>query len=165
MPINIVDAEYSRLTKVARAGRSRSKETLQLIKAIEELAPGKAKALVAERGEDTAKLKARLLYAARAADAKLKVAVDDGRVIFALKKSAVGKSRAGASERKRQVQQKALQMGKGSRKPISAEDVLAALGADGVKFNVARPATMAGAVLRSMPEFERTGRNMFKYKG
>ena len=51
MPIKIIDADYAQLNQVKRAGRARSKDMLDLIKAIEELKPGKAKALVVERGD------------------------------------------------------------------------------------------------------------------
>jgi hypothetical protein len=166
MPIQIIDADYEQLKRAARAGRVRSKEVQQLVKAVQDLAPGKAKALVPERGENVARLRTRLSYAARAAGVKLRVAVDEDRVLFALRSgSKSGAGRVGATERRRLVQQKAFQLGKGGRRAVTAEDVLKALAADGVTFEVARPATMVGAVLRSMPEFERTGRNTFKYKG
>jgi hypothetical protein len=164
MPITIVDADYQRLRRAARTGRARSKDVQALIKAIEDLAPGKAKALVPERGETAARLRARLAYAARAAGVRLRVVIAENRVVFTPRAGAAGRSRGGASDRKRLVQQKAVQLGKGGRRSITAEEILKALHDDGVKFDVARPATMVGAVLRAMKEFERTGRNTFKYR-
>jgi hypothetical protein len=165
LAIKIVDADFARLKKATRAGRVRSELTLQLIKAINELGPGKAKALVAERGETAARLRTRLGYAARAAGVKLRVAVEDNRVLFSLRRGVGPANKAGAASRKRTVAQKAIQLAKGGRKSLTAEDVLKALDADGVKLGMARPATMVGAVLRNMSEFERTGRNTFKYRG
>ena len=165
MPITIVDAEYHRLRRAARTGRVRSKETQHIIKAIEELAPGKAKALVPERGETAPRLRARLAYAARAAGVKLRVVTEENRVLFTVRAGAGPRGRGGAAERKRAVQQKAIQLGRGGRRSLTAADVIKALEVDGVTFNIARPATMVGAVLRFMKEFERTGRNTFKYRG
>lgn len=165
MPITIVDADYQRLRRAARTGRARSKDVQALMKAIEDLAPGKAKALVAERGETPARLRARLAYAARAAGVKLRVVLSNNRVVFTPRAGAAGRSRGGAADRKRVVQQKAIQLGKGGRRSLTAEEILKALSDDGVTFDVARPATMVGAVLRAMNEFERTGRNAFRYRG
>ena len=166
MPIQIVDADIQHLKRASRTGRVRSKDIQQIIKAIQELGPGKAKALVPERGETVARLRTKLSYAARAAGVKLRVVKEENRVLFALKSGrGGGASRGGAADRKRLVQQKALQIGKTARKPITAEDVLKALDSDGASLGMARPATMVGAILRSMSEFERTGKNTFKYKG
>ena len=48
---------------------------------------------------------------------------------------------------------------------ISAEDVLDTLPKDDQIFSMARPATVVGAVLRSMPEFVRVAKNRFQFKG
>ncbi len=165
MPISIVEADYKSLKRVAKTGRVRAKDTQLIIKAIGELSPGKAKALVAERGETPQKLRARLAYSARIVGVKLRVAVDENRVLFALRGGAGAKARGGAAERKRAIQQKAVQLGKGGKKTFTANDVLKALEADGVTFGMARPATMVGAVLRNMSEFEKTARNTFRYRG
>jgi hypothetical protein len=165
MPIKIVDADINRLRTASRSGRSRSQETLRLMRAIDDLRPGRAKALLPEQGESMARLRSRLNYAARASGHKLRVVTDQDRVLFALRGGAVSRPRAGGAERREAVQKKALALAKGGRGPITAESVLKAMAADGVKFDVARPATMVGAVLRAMPEFERTGKNQFRYKG
>ncbi len=165
MPIRIVDADIRHFKRAARSKRARTPEMQQLIKAVEELGSGKAKALIPERGETVARLRSRLAIASRAAGVKLKVAVQDDRVLFARKRGTAAAGKAGAAGRKQAIQQKALHMAKGGRRTISAADVLASLKADGASFGMARPATMVGAVLRSMKEFERTGRNSFRYKG
>ncbi|MSQ35192.1 MAG: hypothetical protein EXR57_05185 [Dehalococcoidia bacterium] len=166
MPIQIVDADIQHLKRASRTGRVRAKDIQQIIKAIQELGPGKAKALVPERGETVVKLRTKLSYAARAAGVKLRVVKEENRILFALKGGRRGVAvKSGAADRKRLVQQKALQLGKGARKSLTAEDVLKAFDADGVSLGMARPATMVGAILRSMPEFKRTGKNTFTYHG
>ena len=81
--MRIVNAELSDLKSASRRGRTQSPETLQLIEAIESLERGKAKAIVVESGQTAAKVRARLVYAAKAVDVKLQVAVKDDRVMFA----------------------------------------------------------------------------------
>ncbi len=81
--MRIVDADLNELKSASRRGRTRSPETLQLIEAIESLERGKAKAIVVEAGETATKLRARLMYAAKATGTKLQVAVKDDRVLFA----------------------------------------------------------------------------------
>ena len=165
MPIKIVDADYSQLKLVKRAGRARSKDTLDLIKAIEELGPGKAKALIIERGDSAARLRAKVSNAAKIVGVKVRVFIAENKVIFGLRRGKSGGAKAGAAARKESVRQKALQLAKGGRKSITAADVLKALETDGARISTARPATMVGAVLRNMGEFERAGKNTFKYRG
>jgi hypothetical protein len=167
--MKIVDASITDLKAAPRGRRQRSPETQALIEAILSLKSGQAKAVVPENKETVKQLRARVSYAARAADRKLRIVADDSQVMFALRTSARGSgstaSRAGAAQRKDLVQKKALDLGKRRKSAISAQDIIEALTADGVDLGVARPGTMVGAVLRSMPEFERTGHNQFKYAG
>ncbi len=81
--MRIVNAELIELKSAERRGRTRSPETLQLIEAIESLERGKAKAIVIESGQTAAKVRARLMYAAKATGTKLQVAVNGDRVLFA----------------------------------------------------------------------------------
>ncbi len=82
--MQIVDADLNELKSALRRGRTRSPETLQLIEAIESLEPGKAKAIVVEPGQTATRVRARLMYTAKAADTKLQVAIKGDRVMFAL---------------------------------------------------------------------------------
>lgn len=163
--MRIVDANIADLKTAPRGRRQRSPETQKLIEAIVNLKSGQAKAVVPEGNETVKGLRTRVGYAARAADRKLRIVADENRVMFSLRGGgrAGSSSRAGAAERKAVVQRKALELGRGRRTAISAQDVIDALAADGVELDVARPGTMVGAVLRSMPEFERTGHNEFQY--
>lgn len=81
--MRIVNAELRDLKSASRRGRARSPETVQLIEAIESLERGKAKAIVVEPGQTATKVRARLMYAAKATGTKLQVAVKDDRVMFA----------------------------------------------------------------------------------
>ena len=164
MAIRIIDVEYSKLRRVGRAGRARSKDTLELIAAIESLTAGKAKALVVDRGESAAKLRAKLSNAARLAGVKLRIVIEENKVMFGLRRGGSAGAKAGAAARKQAVRQKAVQLGKG-RKSITADDVLKALASDGFDLKMSRPATMVGAVLRNMAEFEHTDKNTFRFKG
>lgn len=83
--MQIVDAEFGTLKSAARRGRARSTETVQLIEAIESLQPGKAKAVMVEPGTTPEKVRARIMYAAKAADRKVQIAVTGDRVMFALR--------------------------------------------------------------------------------
>ena len=65
-----------------RGGRRRSAETVQLIEAIQSLGSGKAKAIAPDRGQDLAKVRAKLMYAAKLAGVRLRVVVTDDRVLF-----------------------------------------------------------------------------------
>ena len=165
--MKIVDASISELKAAPRGRRQRSPETQKLVEAILSLKTGQAKAVMPEGDETVRKLRARVSYAARAADRKLRVVADENRVMFTLKSGGRSKSssRDGAQERKAIVQKKAIEMAKRRKTALVAQDVIDALQSDNVDLGVARPGTMVGAVLRSMPEFERTGHNEFKYVG
>ena len=76
-------ASLNELKSTPRRGHTQSPETAQLIEVIETLERGKAKAVVVEAGRTAAKVRAKLMYAAKAADVKLQVAVKDDRVLFA----------------------------------------------------------------------------------
>ena len=166
MALNIVDADINALRKLTRPGRARSEETLKLISAIESLKPDKAKALVVEPGDTIPALRSKLGYAARAAGVKLRTASDGAKLIFALQKksSTTVQNREGASERKELVRSGALELVNSGKQEISAEDVLEVLPQDDQIFSMARPATVVGAVLRSMPEFARVAKNRFQIK-
>ena len=164
--MKIVDANIADLKTAPRGRRQRSPETQKLIEAISSLKAGQAKAVVPEGNETVKGLRTRVGYAARAADRKLRIVADENRVMFTLRggSRSGATSRAGAAERKAVVQKKALEIGRRRKTALSAQDVIDALNAEGVVLDVARPGTMVGAVLRSMPEFERTGQNEFTYK-
>ena len=166
MPFTIVDADIRTIRNASRAGRARSPETKRLIEAIESLAPGGAKAILLDPGETIPKIRSKLAYAARIAGRKLRVATDGERVLFALRGDGRPASdRVGTARRREVILAKALELARAGRVELAAEDVLAALDADGVTFGVSRPATMVGAILRGAPEFERTGRNAFRFRG
>ena len=166
MAVTIVDADIRALRNATRAGRVRSPETKQLIAAIESLAPGTAKAILLDPGETIPRVRARLTYAARIAGRRLRIATDGDRVVFALRGDGQSPGdRVGAAQRREAVLAKALELARAGRSELTAEDVLSAFEADGVTFDVARPATMVGAVLRAAAEFERTGRNVFRFRG
>ncbi len=167
LALNIVDADIGALRKLTRPGRARSAETLKLINAIESLKPGQAKALVLEAGDTIPALRSKLGYAARAAGVKLRTASDGSKLIFALQKKSASavQNREGATERKELVRSGALGLANSGQNEISAEDVLEALPQDDQIFQMSRPATVVGAVLRSMPEFARVAKNRFQFKG
>ena len=164
--MKIVEASLSDMKSAPRGRRQRSPETQKLIDTIAQLKPGQARALMPEGDETVKKLRPRVSYAARAAGRKVRIVVDDTKVMFTLRSGAKSSSgnKAGAAARKSKVQAKALELGKRRKRDISAQDVIDSLTEDGVDLGVARPGTMVGAVLRSMPEFERTGSNTFKIK-
>ena len=81
--MKIVDADIKDVRKSRTRGPVRSKETLDLIQAIDELGPSKAKAIVIEPGQDAKKVRAKLVYAAKIAGKKLKIVVESDRVLFA----------------------------------------------------------------------------------
>ncbi len=166
MALNIVTADISALRKAAYMGRARSQEMIDLISAIQSLKQNQAKALVREPNETMGTLRSRLGYAARAADVKLRTVSDENRLMFGLKRTGGGtvQQREGAVERRAAVRECALNLAQSGQSVVSADDVLQALSDDGVTFDVARPATMVGAVLRSMSEFDRVGKNEFRYK-
>ena len=165
--MKIVEASLSDMKSIPRGRRQRSPETQKLIDTIAGLKPGQVRALVPEGNETVKRLRPRISYAARVAGRKVRIAADEERVMFTLRSGSRSgsTSRAGASSRKAKVQAKALELGKRRKSGIAAQDVIDALNKEGASLGVARPGTMVGAVLRSMPEFERIGSNQFKYKG
>jgi hypothetical protein len=165
--MKVVEARISEM-KRKRFGRKRSPEMQQLIDVIAALKPGQAKALVPEGKETVKNLHQRILNAARIAGKKVRIVAEAQRVLFALRsagRSGSTPSRSRAAARKSKVQAKVLELGKRGKSDISAQDVIDALTADGQDLGVARPGTMVGAVLRSMPEFQRIGPNKFRYIG
>ncbi len=165
--MKIVEATLADMRNTPRGRRQRSPETQKLIDSITQLKQGQVMALVPEGNETIKKLRPRISYAARVAGRKVRIAADNDKVMYTLRSGSRSgsSSRAGAAARKAKVQAKALELGKRRKSNISAQDVIEALTKDGASLGVARPGTMVGAVLRSMPEFERTGSNTFKYKG
>ena len=81
--MRIIDADINALKRTRARGRVRSPETRQLIEAIDDLGPGKAKAIMLEPGQDAAKVRARLMYASKIAGKKLSVVLQEDRVLFA----------------------------------------------------------------------------------
>ena len=73
------------LKTAQRRGRVRSPETQELIEAIDSLVPGAAKAVVVESGQTPQKVRARVMYAGKAAGKKLQAAISGNKVLFALK--------------------------------------------------------------------------------
>ncbi len=165
--MKIVEASLDDMRSTPRGRRQRSPETQKLIDSISNLKQGQVLALVPEGNETIKKLRPRISYAARVAGRKVRIAADDTRVMYTLRSGSRSgaSSRAGAAARKAKVQAKAIELGKRRKSELSAQDIIDALNADGTNLGVARPGTMVGAVLRSMPEFQRTGSNKFKYKG
>ena len=82
--MKIVDVPIGQFRRVigSRRGRRRSTETVQLIEVIQSLESGKAKAIVPDRGQNLAKVRAKLMYAAKLAGVRLRVVVADDRVLF-----------------------------------------------------------------------------------
>ena len=166
MSLKIENANIADLKAARKGRRSRSPETERLVNAILGLVQGSAKAVLPEGSETLPGLRARLSYASRAAGKKIRIVTGENRLMFSLRGgSSPSAAREGAAERKALVQSKALELGKRRKSDISAQDVIDALSASGVDLHVARPGTVAGAVLRSMPEFERTGHNRFRFTG
>jgi len=66
-----------------RRGRARSEETEQLVEAIMSLNAGQAKAVELDAGEDARKIRSKLNYASRVAGRKLRIVIEDHRVLFA----------------------------------------------------------------------------------
>jgi hypothetical protein len=86
--LNIEETEFNRMKKAQRRGRVRSRETQELIDAINSLVPGVAKAVVVGPGQTSQKVRARVMYAGKAAGKSLQAAVSGNKVLFALKDSA-----------------------------------------------------------------------------
>lgn len=161
--LRIVDADPKVLRSAPRRQRSRSPEVLRLIKLLDELPPGQAKALVPEGDETVARLSVRLTTARKVSGVKLRVIKQPDRILFALKVRTGALIRAQAAERRQLVTDIALQLAR-RRKTITAEGVVKALDAAGTPVTGARPATAVGAILRRMTEFSRIAKNEFRVK-
>lgn len=83
--MKIVTVPMSEIQKARRQrpGRARSEESQRLIDAIMSLAVGQAKAIELDENEDPRKIRAKVAYASRAAGRKVRIVVDDHRVLFA----------------------------------------------------------------------------------
>ena len=82
--MNIIDIEMKDMNAVSKRGRARSAETQQLINVINNLDRRSAKAVIIEGGVTAAKVRSRLTYAAKLAGKRLKIAIRDDRVMFAI---------------------------------------------------------------------------------
>ena len=83
--MRIEEADLTTLKTAQRRGRVRSPETQELVEAIDTLVPGAAKAVVVEGGQTPQKVRARVMYAGKAAGKPLQAAISGDRVLFALK--------------------------------------------------------------------------------
>ncbi|MFP6594435.1 MAG: hypothetical protein VB860_05580 [Dehalococcoidia bacterium] len=83
--MRIEEADLNTLKTAQRRGRVRSPETQELIEAIDSLVPGAAKAVVVEPGQTSQKVRARVMYAGKAAGKNLQAAISGNKVLFALK--------------------------------------------------------------------------------
>ena len=83
--MRIEEADLNTLKMAQRRGRVRSPETQELIEAIDSLVPGAAKSVVIEPGRTAQNIRARVMYAGKAAGKKLQVAISGNKVLFALK--------------------------------------------------------------------------------
>ena len=79
--VNVPISQFQRARR-SRGGRRRSAETIQLIEAIQSLKSGTARAVVPDRGQDLAKVRAKLMYTAKLAGVRLRVVVADNRLLF-----------------------------------------------------------------------------------
>ena len=80
--MKIVDADISALKRTRSRRKVRSLEIQQMVDAIDTLQTGKAKALIVEPGQDTTKLRTKLMYASKIAGRKLRVVVEGDRIFF-----------------------------------------------------------------------------------
>ena len=84
--MNIIDIPVGQFRRAlsSRGSRRRSPETVQLIEAIQSLESGTAKAIVPDPGQDLAKARAKLMYAAKIAGVRLRVVVTEDQVLFTM---------------------------------------------------------------------------------
>lgn len=82
--MNIVDIDVKEMNAASKRGRARSAETQQLIDVITSLDRKSGKAVIIEKGVTAEKIRSRLTYAAKLAGRRLKIAVRDDRVMFAI---------------------------------------------------------------------------------
>ncbi len=79
--VNVPITQFRRAQR-SRGGRRRSAETIQLVEAIQSLQSGTAKAIAPEAGQDLAKVRAKVMYAAKIAGVRLRVVVAEDQVLF-----------------------------------------------------------------------------------
>lgn len=82
--MKIVDIELSEMDAASRKGRVRSDETQKLVNVISDLDRKTAKAVIIDKGVTATKIRSRLTYAAKLAGRRLKIAVREDRVMFAI---------------------------------------------------------------------------------
>ena len=80
--MKIVDVDIKELEQARRRGRSRSPETLELIKAIEDLGAGQARGIRITADLPEKSIRSRLAYAARIANKRIEIASDGAKVMF-----------------------------------------------------------------------------------
>ena len=82
--MNIIDIPVGQFRRALRSvgSRRRTPETVQLVEAIQWVGSERAKAIVLDAGENLAKVRAKLMYAARIVGIRLQVVVTDDRVLF-----------------------------------------------------------------------------------
>ena len=69
------------------------------------------------------------------------------------------------AERSRLVRQAALRLAKEGQTTLLSGDVIGELARQDVTFSIKRPNSMAGTVMTGMSEFERVGKNLFRFVG
>ena len=80
--MKIVDVDIKELEQARRRGRSRSPETMELIKAIEALAAGQARGIRITADMPEKGIRSRLAYASRIANKRIEIASDGTKVMF-----------------------------------------------------------------------------------
>ena len=82
--MKIIDIKLSEMNAASKRGRARSAETQKLIDVISDLDRKTAKAVIIDKGVTATKIRSRLTYAAKLAGRRLKIAVREDRVMFAI---------------------------------------------------------------------------------
>ena len=158
MSLQLIDVDITEL-HMQRSLRRTDAITQQLMSTISELEINQAKALIPDGGETLQQLRSKLRNASKIIGIKIRsVITDDERLVFALaKEETSGKAnRIDMTARKDQFRNRAIELGQ-EEGSITAERILEVLADEDVTFdNVSRPSTMAAALLRHMPEFERS---------
>ncbi len=168
MKFQLIDADIVSL-RIAQKKRRMDDITRELMKVISNLGPDQAKAIIPEGDESVKKLAAKLRAASKAVDIKVKVAVRQDRVTFALAESFSGsqrnRARIGKVARTKRIHEIARNLGD-ENGTVTSVEILKAIEDEGFSFDdMSRPNTMVSTILRNMPEFERMERKVFKYKG
>lgn len=182
MPLEITRVDPDEMRKTALLNRAKSDTIRAIYNALFELRPGDAKALIAEAGDDVAKLRGQLQLCAKRTGHDLRIVLDraGGRVLFTMKDvgmgapSSVGRSSEGPSHsaqrqeellmRRDTIRDAALALAR-ENPVVSAQEIVDRLSRQGFMMDTARPGTAVSAVVRNMDEFERVGQSQFRYTG